>query len=335
MTVADGSADDADPLAYEPGDRIGLCLDIDGTLYRSGSVFIETLAFLPYADGIALTPAERRHRRTALAAVAEYHGGWAGRVKWRGVLAALDVLRARGRRTLSETVLETLARRRADGLQRGDAPGSSRSVPISGSDYQRMRETVLAAYGRLLRGRRRADVTNAVERVVGRRCDVPARLRATLDRLARRADADLFLVTDMPDHVGAAYARQLDAVAGVVGVTYGTDDADRYTGEFARVEKGTTVSRLRNEREWDYVLAAGDSPVDFPMADESDCFLAVTGRSNLTGRLRSDDTASPRGSAADLRTRLAPDRNVVRVPRDEAFGAAFRTTLRAVGISAE
>ncbi len=62
----------ADPLGYEPGDCVGLCLDIDGTVYRSSSVFIETLAFLPYADGITLTPAERRHRRTALTAVAEY-----------------------------------------------------------------------------------------------------------------------------------------------------------------------------------------------------------------------------------------------------------------------
>lgn len=70
MTVTAHPADDLDPLAYEAGDRIGACLDINGTIYRSGSVFIEMLVFLPYTDGITLSPAERRHRRTALTAVA-------------------------------------------------------------------------------------------------------------------------------------------------------------------------------------------------------------------------------------------------------------------------
>lgn len=333
MTDTGRPSDDFDPLAYEPGDCVGLCLDIDGTVYRSGSVFIETLAFLPYADGITLTPAERRYRRVALTAVAEYHGGFVGKTKWRSVLAGLDGLQAVGCRDLSETLLTMLAQRRSDGQPQRDVSSWSGQMHNSDIDrYREMREAVLGAYGSLLRGRRRTAVVNAVADVVGRRCGVDARLRAILSTLADRADTDLYLVTDMPDHVATSYARKLRGVAGIVGVTYDTDDADRYTGGFDRVDKEATVSRLRTEREWDYVLAAGDSPVDLPMAGEVDCFLAVAGQSHLLGRLVRSDTVSPCRSAASLRARLEPNRRIVRVPDDTALGPALETTLRAVGI---
>lgn len=336
MTNAQRPTADFGPFAYESGDSVGLCLDIDGTVYRSGSVFIETLAFLPYADGITLTPAERRYRRTALTAVAEYHGGFVGKTKWRGVLTGLDTLRAVGCPNLSETLLTTLARRRSDGQPRRDGPPPTRRTGTSAIDrYRKMREAILESYGSLLQGRRRSDVMSAVANVVDRRCSMDARLRATLDRVADCADTDLYLVTDMPDHIATAYARKLRGVSQVVGVTYHTDDADRYTGEFDRVDKGTTVSRLRAERGWEYVLAAGDSPGDLPMASEADCFLAVAGQSHLADHMSPSDTVSPCDSAATLHERLAPDRKFVRVPTEAEFGSVLETTLRAVGIYGE
>lgn len=136
MTVTEDSQDDLDPLAYEAGDRIGICLDIDGTVYRSGSIFIETLAFFPYVDSITLSPVERRHRRTALTAVADYHSGLASKAKWQGALTGLDALHVAGADHLSETLLTMLARRHADRPSRRTGQSALRTLPASGvGDY--------------------------------------------------------------------------------------------------------------------------------------------------------------------------------------------------------
>jgi phosphoserine phosphatase len=342
---------DAGPLAYEPGDRLGVCLDIDGTVYRSGSVFVETLAFLPYADGISLSRADRRHRRTALTAVADYHGGPAGKAKWTGVLTAIDAIRVVGAEGLSESVLSALARRRterssrtdsasggegrssaregqssADGPERSDGPARS-----GDGDYRAMSEAILRAYGAFLRGKRPADVEAAVAELVERRCPVESRLRETLDRLARREDADLLLVTDAPDHVATAYARKLGDAVDVVGTAYEVESG-RYTGAFDRADKGETVARLRADRGWSYVVAAGDSPADAVMARDADLFLAVAGQSDDPRALPGIDAVALADSTAHLRERLTPARSAVRVPREEPFERALRTALGAVGV---
>lgn len=332
MTSSERPGDRFDPFAYDPGDRVGLCLDIDGTVYP-GSVFIETLAFLPYADGVTLTPAERRHRRAALAAVAEYQGGTAAKTKWRGVLVGLDALRVAGAEALSETLLEALSHRSEDRASRRDVRPASR-IPSGSSDvqYRTMRESVLSAYGALLRGRNRDDVADAVTEVVTRRCEIDPELRATLDRLARHDDTELYLVTDAPEHVAAGYARKLSGAARVVGTTYDVDGTGRFTGTFDRVDKGNTVARLRDEREWEYVVAAGDSAVDAVMADDSNLFLAVAGHGDIDDRFDEwGSIPSPR-SERDVRERLGPNRNSVRVRLEEDLAAAVRTTLRAVGV---
>lgn len=322
----------ADPLAYEPGDRLGICLDVDGTVYRSGSVFVETLAYLPYADGVTLTSAERRHRRTALLAVAAYHGGFATRAKWRCVLTGLDALRVVGGNTLFERILATLARREADDA-RPDAETSPRPRPTPDPEtYRSMRRTVLSAYADLLRGKRRRDVQRAVASLVERRCPVDPRLRTVLDRVTRETDAELCLITDAPDHVATAYADELHGdELRVVGTSYETDAEGRYTGRFESVDKGDAVADLRTDREWDFVVAAGDSAVDASMADAANVFLAVAGQGGIEHRLDGRDPISLRGAEYDVRERLGPDRNVVRTPHDEDLASALRTTLSAVG----
>ncbi|WP_137285396.1 haloacid dehalogenase-like hydrolase [Halorussus salinisoli] len=333
MTVTEEPADDRDPLAYEAGDRIGVCLDIDGTVYRSGSVFIETLAFLPYADSITLSPRERRYRRTALTAVADYHGGLAATAKWQGVLTGLDALRVAGADHLSETILTTLARHQADRPTGREGQTASRTLPASDmGDYQAMRATVLEAYGALLRGKRRADVADAVAEVVASRCPVDAQLRTTLDRLARHDDTDLYLVTDGPEHIATAYARQVSGAAQVIGTAYDVR-SERYTGNFDRVDKGQTVERLRAAHGWTYIVAAGDAPVDVAMARDANLFLAVDGQSNLSRRQLGLDAVPVPDSEADLRSQLTPARNAVHVPHETTFERALRTALGAVGIA--
>lgn len=336
MRVTEDPANDLDPLAYDPEDRIGLCLDVDGTVYRSGSVFIETLAFLPYADGFALTSADRRRRRIALRAVADYSGGFAARIKWRCLLTGLDALRVVGAERSSEALLEAVAERRAARATRPGDRSREDAPSISDADaYATMRRTVLSAYGELIRGKRATDVERAVIPVVERRCSVDSEPRATLDRLTRHADADVFLITDAPEHVATAYARNLAEDVQVRGTVYETDADGRYTGEFARADKRAAVGRLRAEREWDYVVAAGDAPVDAKMAREANLFLAVAGQGDLSRRLRGTDTVSLRGPDRDLRSELALARKIVRVPRDEPFARALRTVLNAVGVPAD
>lgn len=330
VTGTDESTEEFDPLAYESGDRVGLCLDVDGTTYRTGSVFVEALAYLPYADAVTLSRSERRHRRTALLAVAGYRSELLARIKWQWTLWVLDALRVGGADSLSETVLTALARRTADHQRDGSRRSSGPPPAPSPGAYRSMRQTVLSAYGRLLRGKRATDVERTVADVVARRCPVDPQLRATLDHVVRESETDLYLITDAPEHVATAYARNLcgDA-ARVIGTSYETDGRGRYTGRYDPVDKGDAVAQLRADRQWEFVVAAGDSAADATMADAANVFLAVAGQGDLRDRLTG---VSLRGSVRDVRLRLGAGSGVVRVRRDEDFATALATTLRAVGV---
>jgi hypothetical protein len=118
----------------------------------------------------------------------------------------------------------------------------------------------------------------------------------------------------------------------VIGTTYDVH-AGRYTGTFKRVDKGSTVERLRADHGWEYVVAAGDSPVDVAMARNANLFLAVDGLSTLPWRQPDLDPMPIPDSEVDLRGQLTPQRNVVHVPPETPFERALRTALRALGIA--
>lgn len=48
------------------GDRVGLCLDVDGTVHPHGSIFVETLALVPYASDLAIERSGRDTLRDVL-----------------------------------------------------------------------------------------------------------------------------------------------------------------------------------------------------------------------------------------------------------------------------
>lgn len=309
--TADGSSR-ADPDGDER--RLGVCLDIDGTVYRSGSVFVESLGFLPYAADVSTDDADARHLRTALAAVAEFRGGTVGKVKWLGVFSVLDLLRTAGANRVSEALLDGLVERRAERSLEGDGRSSGtrpeRLRPRALGDYRSMQRTVLTAYGRFLRGKRAEVVERAVEEIVAERCRVDPGLEALLSDVSADPAAEVALVTDMPEHVASAYARTLDAEAVVRGTRFETDAEGRYTGRFETVDKGATVARLRADRGWTRVVAAGDSSVDLAMADEAEVFLAVAGQGDISRRLEGD-----------------PAERVVRVGPGERFEPALREVV--------
>lgn len=319
----------------EEKDRVGVCLDIDGTVYRSGSVFVETLGFLPYADGVSMDETDKRHLRTALAAVAEFHGGTLGKLKWMGVLTLLDVLRANGANRFSESVLTSLIEHRTEqspGQAEQWSRGQSRRTELRrvSGDYRSMQRTVLASYGRFLRGKHRSAVERAVDEIVDEQCRIEPRLEVLLDGITTNPVTELVLITDMPEHVASAYARKLEPEVTVKGTSFETDAEGRYTGQFAGIDKEATVARLRTDRRWTHVIAAGDSSVDLEMASEADIFLAVAGQGDLASHFEGEVTALRRGNAsASLES--GSGENVVWVGRDERFAAALRTVLATHG----
>ena len=54
--------------------KTALCLDIDGTLYCGGSVFIESLSYLPFVQSGHWSPTDRHVLRQAIGLVGRYYG---------------------------------------------------------------------------------------------------------------------------------------------------------------------------------------------------------------------------------------------------------------------
>jgi phosphoserine phosphatase len=311
-----------DPRGYTPGDIVGVALDMDGTAYRDGSVFVETMAYLPFVDGFDVDDAGAAHLRRALLAVAEYGGGPDARRRWERVLRGIDRLGRCGAPFLARGALDGLSRLRSRST--GGAP-TLENDPGRATEYPTMREHVLAAYGRFLRGRRPAAVDRAVARVVDRRVRRDADLDAALGRV-RRAGGEVYLVTDAPEDVAEAFcrARGLD---GVVATRYPVTDG-RYTGEFVPVDKATAVARLRRDRGWDYVVAAGDSAVDLGMAPAAEVTLAVAGQGDVTEAL-ADDVVRYRHEALSA---LGPDRRTAFVDEATTVGEALAAVFDLAGV---
>lgn len=330
-------SDRPDPLSYEPGDRVGICLDLDGTAYRSGSVFVETMAVLPHAPGFDPPEDDRRHLRRALSAVAAYSGGRTTAIRWELTMAALDALTAFGAAPVSRRLLARIVDRRAgraseDGVDGAlDEPSRSARPPVDPSSYRRLRYRLLATYGAFLRGRRTTEIERLVEGVVDAHVPVDRPLQAVLERAGRETDVETYLVTDAPDHVARAYARKLTGDPDRVCATGFETDEGRFTGAFEPVNKRRTIDRLRAERGWEYVVAAGDSAVDVPMATVANLFFPVCGQGDVDARF--DDLVPILPTSIErLRGTLDRNRNAIVVPADEDLSRVLTTGLRAVGV---
>jgi phosphoserine phosphatase len=319
------------PLGYTPGDRVGLALDLDGTAYRDGSVFVETMAYLAVGGStLDLDAAERERLRRTVLEVARYRGGEPTRRRWAWVLRALGLVGTFGGPSLAGDAFERIARVRA-GRSRPDSGASSASTSATrGSlDYDGMRRTTLRGYGEVLRGRDRTSVERATDRIVRERLPVDGRLRTVLGRV-REAGGEVAFVSDAPAHLVRSYAALLVDDARIRATAFGTEEG-RYTGRYEPVDKRAALETLRGTRDWDYVLAAGDSAVDAEMADVADCFLAVAGQGDGHRRFEASNPA-PLAAPASLRRALGPDRRTVRVGPSEDLADALVAVLGAAGV---
>jgi phosphoserine phosphatase len=315
------------PLGYAPGDRIGLALDLDGTAYRDGSVFVETMAYLAVGGStLDLDAAGRERLRRAVLEVARYRGGEPTRRRWAWTLRALGLVGTLAGPSLAGDALERIARLRAGWSTRGEVP-----VATSGTDglgYVEMGRVVLDGYGEVLRGRDRASVERATDRIVRERLPTDGRLRTVLGRV-REVGGEVALVSDAPAHLVRSYAAMLVEDARIRATTFGTEEG-RYTGRYEPVDKRAALETLRESRGWDYVLAAGDSAVDAEMAAVADCFLAVAGQGDGHRRSAASNPI-PLAAPASLRRALGPDRRTVQVGPNEGLADALVTVLRATG----
>jgi phosphoserine phosphatase len=312
------------PLQYTPGDRVGIALDLDGTAYRDGSVFVETMAYLSVGDSeLDLDAADRERLRAAVLAVARYRGGAATRRRWALTLRALEAAGTVGGPEIASDALERLSRLRTRRPRRGEPAGGP------DADYAGMRRATLDGYGSVLRGRDRVTVERATDGLVRDRLPTDGRLRAALGRVAEVGGGTAF-VSDAPAHLVRSHASTLVDDAPIRATTFRTDGG-RYTGTYEPVDKQVALEALREARGWEYVVAAGDSAADAGMAAVADCFLAVDGQGD--GRRAFDALEPiPLSDPASLRRALGPDRRTVRVGPDEEVGDALVAVLRAVGV---
>ena len=306
-----------------PGDHVGLCLDVDGTVHRHGSIFVEALALVPYASDLRIDDTDRASLREVLGAVAAYAGGDRSRRRWLGALRVCDALAAIG---FERPVARALA-----GLIRRRAKRASSSSAGNTGDYRAMQRRILDRYGAFLDGRRRERIERAFEQVVTSHLRVDPATSRTLADFAESVELDVVLVTDVPTHVARPYAGLLGEGVDVVGTDFETAEG-RFTGDYAFVEKGPAVEALRAERGWDYTLTAGDSGNDLPMAAVADLFLAVDGRGTVREQLPADyrtvETRAVRSGS------LSADTDAVLVPRTVSFADALRTTMDGLGVEA-
>ncbi|ERH04815.1 MAG: phosphoserine phosphatase [Halorubrum sp. J07HR59] len=297
----------AEPADDEKHDT-GLCLDIDGTLYRGGSVFVEAL---PWLAGASWTRAsDRAHLRATVGAVAHHHGGQLREVATRGLLSGVDTLRAAGADQAAKTALETLS-----GLPTPSADGDAQSD----RGRERLRERLLTEYGAAVADRPAAVIRRSLEAVFRNEPaepvpSLPDQLVTTLSDIATTG-VDIALVTDAPAHVARAFAdstTRLDGIVTIVGTRYDRVDGV-FTGEFTRIHKGDIIAELADRQGWDRVIAGGDTARDLAMAKPADRFIAVEGHGDIRGRI------TPR----DETTRIEGAETAF-IPRGQRLGPVLR-----------
>lgn len=292
------------------GDRVGLCLDVDGTLRRDGSVFLETAVRLP--EVLPLSRSDRRHLRRALGAVGRYRGGRPAELRWRATLSVVDGLRAIDP-SLGAAALNRIADRRSSAGDRTGDDGPRGS-------YDRMRRRLLRRYGRALAGHDREAVRAGAAAVLAEHRPIDDGIAGTLGDL----DVEVALVTDMPEHVAAPFAEVALARedAAVVGTRYGAEGG-RLVGSFESVDKGAAVADLRERRGWSRTVAVGDTERDLAMAAVADRFVGVGGRGGIRSALEDPVVLDPTTGRDD---RVVDGATTVYVPP----GASLATALRAV-----
>jgi phosphoserine phosphatase len=304
-----------------PTATTALCLDVDGTLYRDGSVFVESVGYLPFVHPGRWSSDDRRAFRRIVGLVGRHYGGrWTER-RWRTVLRAVDVL---GRVGGPDVAVSTLDRLRAVRARVDAASGSERPSGPSSNAYDELRVSLLTEYGRAIGSHRREPLGTALREVLGRRVLVDD---ATADALRTVASPTvaLALVTDMPATIAEAFADTLDApVRAVAATRFETDPQGRFTGEFRTTDKAEALAGLLDRYDWERVVAVGDTVRDLRMRSVADQFVAVAGQGRIGAHL-----SKPYVTASGVDSEVVRETDTVYVPRAEPLGRVLRTVLPA------
>lgn len=311
-------------MDVHPKSQIGVCLDIDGTLYRSGSAFVESLIRMPDAPNCSFTATERAQLREALGIVGRYQGGRATSWRWRFGLRLVDVFRALGMTVIAKRVLARLLAAQAWLDSVTPACGGDRT-PKGG--YQELRMALLQQYGTVIAGHDSTTVTRSVKSLFQQLRPITPGIPAVCAD-AHRAGVSVALVTDMPDHVVKPYAETIlpGSVQAVVGTDFETD-SNQFTGTFDPVDKRAAVAQLRDRYGWEFVIAAGDTGRDLPMATTADHFIAVSGQGNIRTHLNDPVVLDTDGQSPPHVRDVA----VSYVPPEQDLSGALRLILGAAG----
>ncbi len=280
--------------------NVGLCLDVDGTLYRRGSVFVEAL---PWLTGAAWTRStDRAHLRAAVAAVMRHYGGSLRGMVTRGLLSAVDSLRMLGCNQTAKAALKMLS-------QLSGPHGNGNTYPHRNREREHLHKLLLSEYGAAVADRpvtivRRSLATVFHDRHDGAVPSLPDRLVTTLSEIATD-DVSVALVTDAPAHVAQAFTEstaELNDAVSVVGTQYDRVDGI-FTGDFTRIDKGEVITELADRQGWDWVIAGGDTTRDLAMAQRADRFIAVEGHGDIRRWAETEGTAE---ATRDTRATFVP-----------------------------
>jgi phosphoserine phosphatase len=316
--------------------RPAACLDLDGTVYPSGSVFVKCLVLYPWYGEVGAADAARLRRCVGL--VAGYRYGESGRRRVEAALAWLHALRERLPRAVSlrlaDALLDATFADLPGRLARLAGTGRRGSERWRGAEgtYAGMRDAVLSSYASFLEGRRVDAVERTTRAVVDRHAAVDPAWRRLLERL-RAAGATVYLVTDAPEHVGRAYLSKAGGDAERVRATTFETCENRFTGAFEPVEKAAAARRARTAGEHDFLVAAGDSAVDVGMRDAADVFVAVVGEGDVDRALEdlADGVVVDADAPTGAHDRL-DGRAVLRASGGTAAAAAVARAFEAAGV---
>lgn len=303
--------------------KTALCLDIDGTLYRGGSVFIESLSYLPFVQSGHWSPTDRHVLRQAIGLVGRYYGNAWTEKRWQITLRIVDLLQRIGTDEIALSSLDTLREFQTQ-LNSVIDPEYTFNSP-SASDYDEMRISLLTTYAKAITTHHQSELRTAINDIISR-CTLIDKTTATAleDISTSSSSLDIILITDMPTTIAETFASEaIEApIQTTVATRFETDQTERFTGEFHSINKSEMLTTLDEQHDWDRIVAAGDTVRDLRMRSIADRFIAVSGQGQINEYLQ-----KPYVTATGSNPEIINNSRDVYVPSEVPLGVVLRALL--------
>lgn len=300
-----------------------LCLDIDGTLYRGGSVFIESISYLPFVQSGHWSPTDRRILRQAVGLVGRYYGNPWTEKRWRITLRTVDLLQRLGDGELALSLLDTLREVQTQ-INTVIDPKYTFNSPSTNS-YDEMRISLLKKYAKAITTHRRGELRTAMKQALSRFALIDNPTAAALEDITTSTSSvELVLITDMPATIANIFASKAIEVPiqVVVATKFETDQTGRFTGDFDSINKSRMLTALDEQHNWDHVIAAGDTVRDLRMQSTADQFIAVSGQGRINEHLQ-----EPYVTVSESNPESIHESHDVYVPKEVPLGVVLRTVI--------